>query len=51
MKTSLTCLGILIAALVLGNFQGSRLELKSGEFFGSRLAGMKAETGLKLGEF
>ena len=26
MKTSLTCLGILVAALVLGNFQGSRLE-------------------------
>jgi hypothetical protein len=26
MKTSLTCLGILIAALVLGNLQGSRLE-------------------------
>ena len=25
--------------------------LKSGEFFGSRVAGMKAETGLKLGEF
>ena len=26
MKTSLTCLGILVAALVLGNLQGSRLE-------------------------
>ena len=38
MKTSLTCLGILIAALVLGNFQGSRLEKLKQEISSSETA-------------